>query len=97
MSEDAEKKPPLKNRLKEQMEEYGTLAITIYFSIFFATLGGFTIAIKSGFEVDGGAENTGTLVVAYAATKALQPVRILATPALTPIVSQLLKRRGKSK
>ena len=64
MSEDAEKKPPLKNRLKDLMEEYGTLAITIYFSIFFATLGGFTIAIKSGFEVDGGAENTGTLVVA---------------------------------
>ena len=96
MSEDAEKKPSLKKRLKDLMEAYGGLAFTIYFSIFFATLGGFIIAIKAGFEVDGGAESTGTVVVAYAATKALQPVRILATLALTPIVGQFMKRRRET-
>ena len=93
MSEDAEKKPTLKQRLKDLMEAYGRLAFIIYFSIFFATLGGFIIAIKAGFEVDGGAGQTGTVVVAYAATKALQPVRILATLALTPLLDQVLKRK----
>ena len=96
MSEEAEKKPSLKKRLKDLMEVYGRLAITIYFSIFFATLGGFIVAIKAGFEIDGGAGKTGTVVIAYAATKALQPVRILATLALTPVLDQFLKRRSKS-
>lgn len=91
--EEAEKKPPLKERLKTLMETYGRLAFIIYFTIFFGTLGGFIVAIKAGFEVDGGAESTGTVVVAYAATKALQPIRILATLALTPMIDQLLKRR----
>lgn len=96
MSEEVEQKPSLKKRLKDLMEVYGRLAITIYLTIFFATLGGFILAIKAGFDVDGGAGQTGTVVIAYAATKALQPVRILVTLALTPILDQFLKRRSKT-
>ena len=89
MSEAAtEKKPPLKERLKELMESYGRLGIIIYFTIFFGSIAAFTIAIKSGFEVESGSGKTGTVVIAYAATKAIQPFRILATLALTPLVAK---------
>lgn len=89
MSEEAtEKKPPLKERLKSLMETYGPLAFTIYFTIFFGSIAAFTIAIKAGFEVESGSGKTGTVVIAYAATKAIQPFRILATLALTPLVAK---------
>ena len=95
-STNEDKKPSLKERLKTLMDRYGRLAFIIYFTIFFGTLGGFFIALKAGFEVDGGAEKTGTVVIAYAATKALQPLRILATLALTPMIDQILQRRKKT-
>ncbi len=89
MSEEAtEKKPPLKERLKSLMETYGRLAFIIYFTIFFGSIAAFTIAIKAGFEVESGSGKTGTVVIAYAATKAIQPFRILATLALTPLVAK---------
>ena len=88
-----DKKPPLKERLKSLMAEYGNIAITIYLSIFALTLSGFFIAIKAGFEVDSGSEKTGTVVIAYAATKALQPIRILLTLALTPVIARFLRRK----
>jgi hypothetical protein len=96
MSEDQtppSKKPPLKERLKELMETYGRLAFIIYFTIFFGTLAGFIIAIKAGFEVSSGSGQTGTVVIAYAATKALQPIRILVTLALTPLVARWTGRK----
>ncbi|MFT5679143.1 MAG: hypothetical protein ACI8RZ_000047 [Myxococcota bacterium] len=95
-----EKKPSIKERLqalKEQlkalMETYGRLAFIIYFTIFFGSIAVFFIAIKAGFEVDSGTGKTGTVVIAYAATKAIQPFRILATLALTPIVAKWTGRQ----
>ena len=68
--------------------EYGAIAFTVYFSIFFLTLAGFFFAIQRGLEVDAAAGHVGTLGGAYAATKLTQPVRILATLALTPIAAK---------
>ena len=82
----------LKARFKVLMDTYGKLAFITYLTIFFGTWAAFVGAIKAGFEIDGGAESTGTFVVAYAATKALQPVRIGATLVLTPVIYRLLNR-----
>ena len=91
-----EKKPPLKERLKALMESYGRLAFIIYFTIFFGSIAAFTIAIKAGFAVESGSGKTGTVVIVYAATKAIQPFRILATLALTPLVAKWTGRTQKS-
>ena len=93
MSE-SDNKPSLKQRWKDTMERYGTLAITIYLSTFVIAMTGFTIAIKAGFEVDSGAEKTGTLLMAYGATQLTKPIRLIATIVLVPLVDQALKRRA---
>lgn len=83
-------KPPLKERLKALLEEYGRVAIITYFTIFGLALGGFAIAIRLGLSVDSSAGTAGTFGAAYVATKLTQPLRILATLVLTPIVAKVV-------
>jgi hypothetical protein len=86
----------MSERLKAHFAEYGTIAIIVYFSIFFATLAGFAIAIGSGVEADGVAGDSGVLFGAWLATKATQPLRILATLATTPVIAAIwLRIRGR--
>ena len=68
------------------MVEYGSLAIWVYFAIFFIVLVGFAIAIKSGVKVESAAGTAGVWGAAWVSTKLTQPLRILATLALTPFV-----------
>ncbi len=82
----------MKKRLETLFAEFGAIAITIYFTIFAITLGSFAIALSTGFEVDGVAGNTGTLAAAWVATKLTQPLRIIATILLTPVVAGILHR-----
>lgn len=82
--------PPLKDRLKTLLEEYGKVAVVVYFAIFAAVLGGFAIAIRLGVEVDSAVGTAGTLGAAWVATKLTQPLRILATLVLTPLVAKLV-------
>ena len=86
---------PLKVRLKALLDEYGTVAIATYFGIFFLVLGGFTLAIKFGVKVDSTAGTAGTLAAAWVATKLTQPLRILATLVLTPVIGKLVQRLRK--
>jgi hypothetical protein len=89
-------KPPLTERLKALLAEYGAVAIVLYFVIFGLVLAGFATAIAAGFDVEGAGETTGLLAGAWLATKVTQPLRILATLALTPLVARgwnRLKRR----
>jgi hypothetical protein len=87
-------KPPMKERLKALMEEYGKIAITTYFVIFGLVFAGFAIAIKFGFQPEGGTGTAGLLGAAWLATKATQPFRILGTLALTPVVAKLVGRKS---
>ena len=89
-------KPPLKERMKALMEDYGPVAFAVYFAIFGLCIAGFMVAFRMGFKTEGTAGTAGTLGAAYLATKALQPVRILATLALTPPVGRFWLRRKKS-
>ena len=81
-------KPSLTERLKLLLAEYGRVAIILYFTIFFLVLAGFAIAISAGFDVEGAGETTGLIGAAWLATKVTQPIRIIVTLALTPLVAR---------
>jgi hypothetical protein len=85
-------KPSLKTRLTLLLEEYGKIAIAIYFVIFALVLSGFVLAIQLGLEVQSAHATAGTLGAAWVATKLTQPLRIVATLVLTPIIGRFVKR-----
>jgi len=89
-------KVPLSERLKTLMAEYGSVALWVYFAIFALVLGGFALAMSLGFHVKGGALTAGTWGAAYVATKLTQPLRILATLVLTPIVMKVLRLKKRT-
>ena len=82
----------MKKRLETLFAEFGAIAITVYFTIFAITLGSFAIAINAGLDVDGVAGSTGTLAAAWLATKLTQPLRIIGTVVLTPVIAGILHR-----
>ena len=87
----------MKKTVQKLLAEYGTVAVIVYFTIFFAVLGGFWLAIRFGWRPTSAAGNVGTLAAAYIATKVTQPIRIAATLVITPIVAKLYERvRGKT-
>lgn len=85
-------RPTLSERMKAMLAEYGGLALTIYLILFAAVLAGFAVAISLGFETESAAGSAGILGAAWLATKVTQPLRILATLAITPLVARGLKR-----
>ena len=90
------KKPPLGERLKALLPEYGRIALFVYFTIFGLVFLGFWIAIETGVDAESTAGKAGTLAAAYGATKLSQPLRILATLVLTPPVARLVRRKPAS-
>ena len=88
---------PLKKTVQNLLAEYGTVAVIVYFTIFFAVLGGFWLAIRFGWRPTSAAGTAGTFAAAYIATKLTQPIRIAATLVVTPLVAKLYERaRGRS-
>jgi hypothetical protein len=85
-------KPWSMARLKALFQDYGTIAIVTYFTIFFGTWGAFAAAISMGVEVEGAMAGAGTAGASYVATKLTQPLRIAATLALTPVVAAVVHR-----
>jgi hypothetical protein len=87
---------PVKKTVQNLLAEYGTVAVIVYFTIFFATLGGFWLAIRFGWRPSSAAGSVGTLAAAYIATKLTQPIRIGATLVVTPLIAKLYERaRGR--
>jgi hypothetical protein len=82
-----------RERLKKLLGEYGKLALYVYLAVFVVVLVGFALAIQMGIKVDSAAGKAGVWGAAWVATKVTQPLRILATLALTPLLAQLLRRR----
>jgi hypothetical protein len=89
-------KPPLTERLKTLMMEYGSLAVWVYFSIFVIVLVAFVLAIKFGIHVKSPVGTAGTWGAAYLATKLTQPLRIVATLVLTPLVMKIFRLKKRS-
>ncbi|MDY7226179.1 hypothetical protein SYV04_07275 [Hyalangium sp. s54d21] len=91
-------KPSLKERFKSLLVEYGQVAIIIYFVIFGLCIAGFAVAIPLGFKVEGASDTTNFFAIlgaSWVATKVLQPLRILATLALTPVIGRFVMKRPK--
>ncbi|HEX7507589.1 MAG TPA: hypothetical protein VF550_12500 [Polyangia bacterium] len=82
-----------RQRLKNLLAEYGRLALYTYLVLFVVVLVGFAGAIHLGVHTESTAGKAGLWGAAWLATKVTQPLRILATVALTPLVAQVLKRK----
>lgn len=87
-----EKLAALKVRFERLIEQYGTIALGTYFTLFAIVLVGFWVAIDNGMNFDGAAAGAGTFVAAYAATRLTQPIRIAVTLVLTPLIARKLGR-----
>ena len=84
-------------KLKALLEEYGRVAVWTYLVIWMAVLGGFAVAISAGFEPSTAKGDAGALISAWVATKLTQPLRIVATLGLTPLVARVVRGlRAKS-
>ena len=86
-------KPSLMDRLKAHLAEYGEIAIVIYFSIFGLVFAGFIVAINVGAQAETAGGWAATIGAAYGATKLTQPLRILGTLVLTPLIARLWRGR----
>ena len=86
----------MQERLKSLFAEYGRVAIATYFALFFLVFAGFVTALVLGTQVEGAAGTATLWGGAYLATKLTQPLRILATVVLTPLIATGLKRLRKS-
>ena len=105
MPEAIKTKPPLKERFQTLLAQYGRVVFIVYFAIFGLVLAGFAIAIRMGasseivsrlgIPMDSTAGDLGTLGLAWVFTKFTQPLRILATLVLTPIVAKVVDKFGK--
>jgi len=93
-----------KERLKALLAEYGPIALGTYFALFFVVLLSFAGAIslglrdtvtawfsRWGLDTESFAQ-AGVWLAAWIVTKLTQPLRILATVALTPVVARVLER-----
>jgi hypothetical protein len=85
----------VRKTLKNLLVEYGATAIVVYLAIFFVVLFGFWAAIRFGWEPSGAMANVGAFTAAYLATKLTQPLRIIATLAVTPLVARVVDRMVK--
>ena len=85
-------RPHVRKTIQHLLTEYGTVAVVIYFAIFFAVLFGFWAAIRLGWRPSSAGGNVGAFTAAYIATKLTQPLRIGATVVLTPVVARLYER-----
>jgi hypothetical protein len=72
--------------------EYGAIAVVVYFAIFFLVIFGFWAAIRFGWQPSSAAGSVGVWTAAYIATKLTQPLRIIATLAVTPLVAKMYER-----
>lgn len=82
----------MRKTVQNLLVEYGAVAVVVYFVIFFLVIFGFWAAINFGWQPSSTAGSLGTWAAAYIATKITQPLRIIATLAITPFVAKLYER-----
>lgn len=85
----------LKERLKKQFTEYPRIAIITYLTLSIISIAGFSIAIGMGAQPSTATGTLGVIGAGWVAAKALMPLRILATLALTPLIAAVVQRFKK--
>jgi hypothetical protein len=84
-------------RFRDLMLQYGVIALIVHYIIFAIVIVGFWAAIRAGWQPTSAAASVGTWTAAYVATKVTQPLRIVATLAVTPFIARLYERvRGRT-
>jgi len=85
-------------RFRHLVLEYGAIALIVHYLIFAVVIVGFWFAIRLGWRPTDAVANVGAWTAAYIAAKITQPVRIVATIAITPFVARLYERvTGRSR
>lgn len=79
-------------RFRELILEYGIIALIVHYVIFAIVIAGFWFAIRSGWRPTSTAGAAGSWGAAYIAAKITQPLRIIATLAITPFVARAYER-----
>jgi hypothetical protein len=82
----------MKQKLEKLLEQYGYIALVVYFALFFLTWLGMGVAIAAGVHVKGAAGKAGIVGAAYVATELTKPLRFIATLFLTPLLAQLWRK-----
>ena len=85
----------LRERLKKQFTEYPRIAIITYLTLSIISIAGFSIAIGMGAQPSTATGTLGVIGAGWVAAKALMPLRILATLALTPMIAAVVSRFKK--
>lgn len=85
-------------RFRELILEYGIIALVVHYIIFAIVIVGFWFAIRAGWQSTSAAGTAGSWGAAYIAAKITQPLRIVATLAVTPFIARLYERAtGRSR
>ena len=79
-------------RSRNLFVEYGVIAIVVHYVIFVLVIVGFWAAMRAGWQPTNAAASVGTWTAAYIATKVTQPLRIVATLAVTPFIAKIYER-----
>lgn len=79
-------------KFRNLLVEYGVTALVVHYVIFALVIVGFWTAIRLGWRSGGSAATVGTWTAAYVMTKVVQPLRIVATLAVTPFVAKVFER-----
>jgi hypothetical protein len=82
----------LLQKFKHLVVEYGVTALIVHYVIFALVIVGFWTAIRMGWQPASAVGSVGTWTAAYVMTKIVQPLRIIATLAVTPFVAKLYER-----
>jgi hypothetical protein len=82
----------LLRKFKHLLVEYGITALVVHYVIFALVIVGFWAAIRLGWEPTTAVGSVGTWTAAYIMTKIVQPLRIIATLAVTPFIAKLYER-----
>lgn len=85
----------LRQRLKQQFTEYPRIAIITYLTLSILSIVAFSIAIGIGAQPSSATGTLGVIGAGWVAAKALMPLRILATLALTPMIAAVVGRFKK--
>lgn len=79
------------SKVQNLFSKYGRMGVFVYFIIFFLTLFGFWVMLRTGINIRTWSffselGDIGTIGLAYAATKITQPIRIALTLLITPLI-----------
>lgn len=82
----------LLRKFRNLLVEYGVTALVVHYVIFVLVIVGFWAAIRMGWQPSSAVGSVGTWTAAYIMTKIVQPLRIIATLAVTPFIAKLYER-----